>query len=76
MSKDLGFTFNEHKGEYDIFHNGRKAAVLRGNQAMIFKDQLINSDFSSQQQLMARLTGNYKKGNERMAKNHPRNRGY
>jgi hypothetical protein len=26
------------------------------------------------QELMARLTGNYKRGNERMAKNHPRNR--
>jgi hypothetical protein len=26
------------------------------------------------QELMARLTGNYKRGNERLARQHPRNR--
>ncbi len=31
-------------------------------------------EFAEQQQAMARLTGNYKRGNERTAKNHPRNR--
>ena len=28
------------------------------------------------QELMARLTGNYRRGNERQARNHPRNRGH
>ncbi|EFP58052.1 hypothetical protein HMPREF0321_2359 [Dermacoccus sp. Ellin185] len=27
------------------------------------------------QEIMARLTGNYRRGNERQARNHPRNKG-
>jgi len=35
---------------------------------------MSGTDFIDQQQLMARLTGNYKRGNEKTAKTHPRNR--
>jgi hypothetical protein len=31
-------------------------------------------DLATAQQVMARLTGNYKRGNERKAAEHPRNR--
>ena len=34
---------------------------------------LIDVDSGDPQELMARLTGHYKHGNERTAKNHPRN---
>ena len=76
MPRDLGFTFTQYENEIHIYHEGKKASVLRGTKAKEFGDELSSSDFESQQQMMARLTGNYKRGNERLAKNHPRNRGW
>lgn len=73
MSTDLGFTFKKRKGEYQIFQNGKKAMTLRGHRASKFHDEVAFGNFNSQQQTMARLTGNYKHGNERVAKYHPRN---
>ena len=73
-SEDLGFTAQEKSGEITIFHNGRKATSLRGSKAAEFKDDLARLSFSERQQQMARLTGNYKRGNERAAREHPRNR--
>ena len=55
-----------------ISHNGRRATTLRGAAARRF---LTDVELGDPQELMARLTGNYKRGNERMAKDHPRNRG-
>lgn len=71
---DLGFTVKEKSGEFIIFHNGRKATTLRGTKAADFSCDLKQLSFSELQQLMARLTGNYKRGNERVAKNHSKNR--
>ncbi len=44
---------------------------LRGPAASQFLLDVENED---PQELMARLTGNYKRSNERTARNHPRNR--
>lgn len=75
MSGDLGFTFTTRKsGDVEIHHHGRLAATLRGAKAADFLDEMDDSDATSAQQLMARLTGNYKRGNERKASEHPRNR--
>jgi len=60
-------------GEVQISRHGRAATVLRGTVAERFLVDVQNRD---PQDLMARLTGNYKRGNERMGKNHPRNRGH
>lgn len=54
-----------------ITHHGRRATVLRGSRAVAFLEDVGDGDG---QELMARLTGNYKRGNERTAGNHPRNR--
>ena len=70
---DLGFTFRHTNGEYTILHRGKKATMLRGNRAADFGFDVSEMNFAEQQQLMARITGNYKHGNERTAKNHPRN---
>ena len=71
----LGFTFEARKnGTVEIFHHDRRATVLRGKDAMAFlaKAEKLNDD--EIQQLLARITGNYKRGNERSARNHHRNR--
>ena len=72
---DLGFTFARNKSvDVKIFHHGRLATTLRGAKAARFLEDMPELDLSAQQQEMARLTGNYKRGNERQAKAHPRNR--
>jgi hypothetical protein len=47
---------------------------LRGADAIDFIAEVESSDSAGAQQLMARVTGNYKHGNERLASTHPRNR--
>ena len=72
---DLGFRHRRRKsGEVEVLHHGRLAATLRGPDAADFLAELLRCSDAEQQQLMARLTGNYKRGNERTAARHHRNR--
>lgn len=72
---DLGFTSRTRKnGDVEILHLGRVAATLRASDAVDFLSEIKTGDESDAQQLMARITGNYKRGNERLAGQHPRNR--
>jgi hypothetical protein len=74
--EDLGFTYRTRKnGTVEVLHGARLAASLRSAQAQEFLAEVESGGFADAQQLMARLTGNYKHGNERAAKGHPRNRG-
>jgi hypothetical protein len=60
-----GFAFAVRKnGEIAISHNGQHAVVLRGKSAQRF---LIDVHDNDPQLLMAKVTGNYKRGNERRA---------
>lgn len=60
-------------GDVQIWHHGKLASTLRGEAAATFLESVKTMSEDAQQQSMARLTGNYKRGNERKAKNHPRN---
>lgn len=72
---NLGFTFQRARnGDVVISHHGRRATTLRGEKAHNFLEDIDGVDEDSQQQEMARLTGNYRRGNERLAKQHNRNR--
>ena len=72
---DLGFTYRKRKGgEVEILHRGRRASTLRGRDAEEFMFEVEAYGVVEAQQLMARVTGNYKHGNERQAASHPRNR--
>jgi hypothetical protein len=67
-----GFRFEERgDGVVVITHRGKHAATLRGGRAAAFVEEIASGD---PQLVMARWTGNYKRGNERAAANHPRNR--
>ncbi|MDQ3155114.1 MAG: hypothetical protein M3Q98_00055 [Actinomycetota bacterium] len=65
-----GFEYVRRGEDIVIFHHGKKATVLRGDRVTQFDKDIKHID---PQKLMARLTGDYKRGNERTAKNHPRN---
>ena len=72
---DLGFAYRVRKtGEVEVRHHGRLAATLRGAQTLDFLAEARSGSPLDAQQLMARTTGNYKRGNERAAGNHPRNK--
>jgi hypothetical protein len=63
MTGPSGFEYVERKnGEVVITHHGRHASTLRGSAARKFLDRVTRGD---PQEVMARATGNYKRGNER-----------
>jgi antitoxin (DNA-binding transcriptional repressor) of toxin-antitoxin stability system len=72
MNRPKGFEYVERGEEVVILHHGRAATTLRGHRAADFLEDVESGDA---QELMARLTGNYRRGNERTAKRHPRNSG-
>lgn len=70
MPAPHGFEYLVRGDEVVILHHGIRAATLRGARAADF---LARIDAEDPQLLMARLTGNYRRGNERAARRHPRN---
>jgi hypothetical protein len=72
MPNPHGFHYEAHPdGTVRITHHGHPATTLRGPRAADFLTEVESGDA---QLVMARWTGNYKHGNERTARNHPRNR--
>ncbi|MBK9115303.1 MAG: hypothetical protein IPM22_06590 [Betaproteobacteria bacterium] len=72
---DLGFSFRATKaGDVAIVRDGRVVVVLRGAAAQRFLAAAGGATAAAAQQLMARATGNYRRGNERGAARHPRRR--
>jgi hypothetical protein len=75
-AENLGFAFRIHKsGWVTITRDGRTVTVLRGAAARDFGARIPGLASAEQQAVMARLTGNYRRGNERVASAHDRNRG-
>ncbi|MEV4620008.1 hypothetical protein AB0J74_15035 [Asanoa sp. NPDC049573] len=71
MPDPHGFAYTERAdGSVVITHHSRPATTLRGGRAAEFLAEVGDDP----QEVMARWTGNYRHGNERTAKNHPRNR--
>ncbi|MCX4388750.1 hypothetical protein OG777_17675 [Micromonospora peucetia] len=72
MGTAEGFAYVERSdGTVAITHHGRVAGTLRGGRAAEFLAEVGDDP----QLVMARWTGNYRRGNERTARQHPRNRG-
>ncbi|MFI7008602.1 hypothetical protein [Streptomyces sp. NPDC050145] len=70
MPAPQGFAYEERAdGTVRITHHHRTATVLRGDRAARFVREAESSDA---QLVMARWTGNYRRGNERTAREHPR----
>jgi hypothetical protein len=63
-----GFEFTVQGDRIEIRHHGRPAATLRKSAAVKFLDDVHRDD---PQQVMARVTGNYRRGNERSGNHRP-----
>ena len=62
-----GFACSIRKsGEVVVRHHGKQAALLKGRAAAAFVAKLSAASEDQAQHLMARVTGNYKRGNERV----------
>jgi predicted phosphodiesterase len=73
--EDNGFSYRARKsGDVEITRHGGAVTTLRGRAARDFLAAIESCTPAEAQQRMARVTGNYKRGNERTAGNHPRNR--
>ncbi|MBT4098739.1 MAG: hypothetical protein HOM68_17885 [Gemmatimonadetes bacterium] len=60
------FSFRTTKdGRVFISWQGRQVVILKGKQAQRFSTQSQGLDAEGMQLLMARMTGNFKRGNER-----------
>jgi len=72
---DLGFSYRVRKsGDVEVLHRGKLASTLRGRDATDFVAKAERGTASQAQMLMARVTGNYKRGNERVASQKSKNR--
>jgi hypothetical protein len=64
------FSFVETKdGRLQIFCRGKLASTLKGREAARLLSRLDGSDESKAQLVMAKATGQFKFGNERLGKN-------
>ena len=59
---DLGFTYAASRNQLVISYRNRPVTTLRGNKAQAVQAKLDGATFAQQQQHMARLTGNFKRG--------------
>ena len=64
--KDHPFTLREGKdGRIHISWRGRPVAILNGAQAASFRKRIDGLDEPRRQLAMAKITGNFKRGNEK-----------
>lgn len=64
MPAPQGFKYEVRGSEVVVTHHGKHAVTLRGTAAARFLRRVEAGD---PQQVMARVTGNYRRGNERRA---------
>lgn len=70
MLAEQPFTYRAYKdGRIGLSCEGREVKVLRGKEAERFLSRVQGADPFEAQLQMARATGNFKRGNERVAKN-------
>lgn len=66
MNAPSGFSFELRNDELiEIFHHEKLVTTLRGREAVRFRLKAASLSEDALQHRMARLTGNYKRGNER-----------
>lgn len=60
------YSWQEYKGEVRISWKGRVVTVLRQERAIQFLERVSAANEKEAQLIMAKATGNFKRGNERV----------
>lgn len=55
-------------GRVRVFFHGRHVVTVAGSQASLLASRLEGADAAAEQLLLAKATGNFKHGNERMGR--------
>jgi hypothetical protein len=67
--EDLPFSFRRFKnGNVSVSYRDSEVTVVKGKSAEKFNSQIGNADEMERQLIMAKITGNFKHGNEREGK--------
>ena len=67
--EDKPFSYRQYKnGNVSVSYEGREVTILKGKNAQKFSSQIENANELEAQLIMAKITGNFKRGNERLAK--------
>jgi hypothetical protein len=60
------FSYTQHKNEkVIIFWKGQRVKILKGKNTLKFLNKVMGADDITAQLIMAKATGNFKRGNER-----------
>ena len=59
------FSYRESKDKVFIFWHKKQVMILKGQQARKFIEKIVPLDGKEAQLIMAKITGNFKHGNER-----------
>jgi hypothetical protein len=59
------FSYRENKDKVFIFWHKKQVMILKGQQARKFIEKIAHLDGKEAQLVMAKITGNFKHGNER-----------
>ena len=62
-------------GSISISHDGRSVMVVSGDAAARLAKKLLDGNLLAVQLVLAKITGNFKRGNERVAMGHGRKQG-
>jgi hypothetical protein len=59
------------KGTVEIYYNGKQIKIIKGREAerLLAKIQAVEDNLTEVQLLLAKITGNFKRGNEKVSKN-------
>ena len=72
---DQPFSYTVRKdSSIDVSHEGRSVMLVTGAEAARLTRKLAGASAEEVQMALAKITGNFKRGNERIAANHLRNR--
>lgn len=67
------FSYEDGKDKVRIYWQDQVVMTLSHQKAQDFLERVEDASEEEAQLIMAKLTGNFKRGNERKARNHPRN---
>lgn len=71
---NLGFSFKKEGSAVVFYRRGKKIKQITGLKALNFLESTDHQSEDNIQIQIAKITGNYKRGNERFAEKHPRNK--
>lgn len=72
MLKEYPFSYRESKEKVLVYFNNKMIMTVAGKNAAKLMAKLSSADDFQEQLILAKITGNFKHGNEKMGKSSPK----